>query len=175
MIKSKAEIITELGESFNALGDVCKQVRDDKFNVSIDGKWSAGENIQHLVSATKMTSIAFNVPKFMHVMLYGRPHRTSHAYTKVIDNYQKQLNQGAKASGVYIPKKRDYERAVLQARVQHAGNRLISSIENKWTEEQLDKYVIKHPILDLLTLRELAYFTIYHNSHHINTIKQYYL
>lgn len=175
MIKSKQEIITELGESFNALSDICKQVSDDKFNISVAGKWSAGENIQHLVSSTKMTSVAFNVPKFMHVLLYGKPHRTSHGYGKVVDNYLKQLNHGAKASGVYIPKQQNYQRDVLQTRIGKAGDSLISSINNKWTEEQLDKYLIKHPILDLLTLRELAYFTIYHNGHHINTIKQYYL
>ena len=175
MIKSKPQIITELGESFHALGDVCRQVSDENFNTSKDGKWSAAENIQHLVSSAKMTGIAFNVPKFMHVMLYGRPHRTSHGYTKVIDNYQRQLNQGAKASGVYIPKKRDYQRDILQQRIHIEGNKLIKSIDSKWSEEQLDKYVIKHPILGLLTLRELAYFTIYHNGHHLDTIKRIYL
>lgn len=175
MIKTKQQIITELGDSFNSLADICTQVKHEHFNISNDGKWSAGENIQHLVNATKMTNVAFNVPKFVHVLLYGKPSRTSHSCSKVIDNYQKQLEHGAKASGPYIPKKRDYQREVLQQRIKAQGDKLIAAINNKWTEEQLDKYVIKHPILGLLTLRELAYFTIYHNGHHIDTIKRYYL
>ena len=175
MIKTKQQIITELGDSFNSLADICTQVKHEHFNISNDGKWSAGENIQHLVNATKMTNVAFNVPKFVHVLLYGKPGRTSHSCSKVIDNYQKQLEHGAKASGPYIPKKRDYQRELLQQRIKVQGDKLIASINNKWTEEQLDKYVIKHPILGLLTLRELAYFTIYHNGHHIDTIKRYYL
>ena len=175
MIKTKQQIIAELGDSFNSLADICTQVKHEHFNISNDGKWSAGENIQHLVNATKMTNVAFNVPKFVHVLLYGKPGRTSHSCSKVIDNYQKQLEHGAKASGPYIPKKRDYQRELLQQRIKVQGDKLIASINNKWTEEQLDKYVIKHPILGLLTLRELAYFTIYHNGHHIDTIKRYYL
>lgn len=175
MIKSKEQIIAELRESFHALGDICQKVKPDIFNASKDGKWSAGENIQHLVNATKMTRVAFNVPKFMHLLLYGKPHRTSHGYSKVIDNYTKQLNNGAKASGVYVPKKRNYENQLLRTRILQEGDRLINSIDKKWTEEQLDKYVIKHPILGLLTLRELAYFTIYHNGHHTATVKQLYL
>lgn len=175
MIKSKEQIITELGDSFNSLADICTQVKHEHFNISKEGKWSAGENIQHLVNATKMTNVAFNVPKFVHVLLYGKPNRTSHSCSKVIDNYQKQLERGAKASGPYIPKQRDYQRELLQQRIKVQGDKLIASINNKWTEEQLDKYVIKHPILGLLTLRELAYFTIYHNGHHIDTIKRYYL
>ena len=175
MIKTKQQIIAELGDSFNSLADICTQVKHEHFNISNDGKWSAGENIQHLVNATKMTNVAFNVPKFVHVLLYGKPGRTSHSCSKVIDNYQKQLEHGAKASGPYIPKKRDYQRELLQQRIKAQGDKLIAAINNKWTEEQLDKYVIKHPILGLLTLRELAYFTIYHNGHHIDTIKRYYL
>ena len=175
MIKTKQQIIAELGDSFNSLADICTQVKHEHFNISNDGKWSAGENIQHLVNATKMTNVAFNVPKFVHVLLYGKPGRTSHSCSKVIDNYQKQLEHGAKASGPYIPKKRDYQRELLQQRIKVQGDKLIAAINNKWTEEQLDKYVIKHPILGLLTLRELAYFTIYHNGHHIDTIKRYYL
>mgnify|MGYP000910295439 CR=1 FL=1 len=175
MIKDKQQIIAELNDSFNSLVDICTQVKHEQFNISKEGKWSAGENIQHLVNATKMTNVAFNLPKFVHVLLYGKPHRTSHGYSKVIDNYLKQLEHGAKASGPYIPKKRDYQRELLQQRIKAQGNKLIAAIHNKWTEEQLDKYVIKHPILGLLTLRELAYFTIYHNSHHAATIKQHYL
>lgn len=175
MIKSKEQIVAELAESFNSLADVCVQVQYGNFNTSVEGKWSAGENIQHLVNATKMTNVAFNVPKFVHVLLYGKPHRASHGYSKVVDNYLRQLNHGAKASGVYVPKKRDYKKELLQQRIQAQGDKLIASINNKWNEEQLDRYVIKHPILGLLTLRELAYFTIYHNDHHLKTIKQYYL
>jgi len=55
------------------------------------------------------------------------------------------------------------------------GNKLVDAIDQKWTEEQLDNYCVAHPILGKLTMRELAYFTIYHNIHHMETIRKYYL
>jgi hypothetical protein len=175
MRKSKEEIIAELRSSFKALSDTCRVVDDSVFNESRSGKWTPAENFQHLVSATKMTSLAFTLPKFMHVMLYGKPRRTSHGFSKVISNYTQKLNEGAQASGVYVPKKTNYHKHDLTTRLHNEGNKLIAALENKWTDEQLDNYQISHPILGLLTVRELAYFTIYHNGHHLETVKRYYL
>src|SRR3954470_1269858 len=110
MIKSKAQIITELGESFNSLCEAGRSVNESSFNASKNNKWTPAENLQHLVKATKMTSLAFTLPKFLHVLLYGRPARTSHGYTKIVDNYHKKLEGGATATGVYVPKRADYKK-----------------------------------------------------------------
>jgi hypothetical protein len=37
---------------------------------------------------------------------------------------------------------------------------------DKFSEAQLDEYVLPHPILGKLTIREMLYFTIYHATHH---------
>ena len=34
----------------------------------------------------------------------------------------------------------------------------------------MDNFLIKHPLLGKITLRELCYFTIYHTQHHIKII-----
>ena len=57
----------------------------------------------------------------------------------------------------------------------YAGKKLLNALSQKWSDEQLDHFQISHPILGLLTIRELAYFTIYHNGHHLETIRKYYL
>jgi len=175
MRKSKDEIIVDLQESFDSLVRASSSVRHELYNVSKENKWTTAENISHLINATKMTSLAFRLPKFMPVLLYGKPSRTSHGFTKVIDNYQKKLGEGATASGVYVPKKINYEREKLNKKLKDEAQKLIRAISEKWNEEQLDHYQISHPILGLLTVRELAYFTIYHNRNHLDTIKKNYL
>jgi hypothetical protein len=175
MIKSKEEIVAELIGSFHSLCEAGRAVSDGDFNVSKNNKWTAAENLQHLVRATKMTSLAFTLPKFLHVLLYGKPARTSHGYNKIVDNYHKKLEGGATATGVYVPKKADYKKEELTGKLDGEGQKLISAIEKKWNDEQLDRYQVAHPILGLLTARELAYFTIYHNSHHLETIRKHYL
>jgi|ERR1043165_8119424 hypothetical protein len=175
MRKSKDEIVNELKNSFNSLVEVSAAVDDRFYNVSKNNKWTPAENIAHLVNATRMTSLAFTLPKFMHVLLYGKPGRTSHGYGKVVDNYQKKLEGGAVATGVYVPKKTNYTKTDLHNKLQKESSKLINALDNKWSDEQLDHYQVSHPILGLLTVRELAYFTLYHNQHHKNTIEKHYL
>ena len=175
MQKSKPEIIGELKNSFDLLGQAGQAVPDSQFNISKNNKWTAAENIEHIARATKITSMAFTLPRFLHVLLYGKPNRTSHGYTKLVNNYEKKLEEGAQATGVYVPKKTNYDKAELLNKLKANGDKLTDSISAKWSEEQLDNYQVTHPILGLLTIRELAYFTIYHNRHHLETIRKYYL
>jgi hypothetical protein len=175
MRKSKDEIVAELEESFQELSSLCNTVDEGKFNSSVADKWTPAENFQHLITATRMTSLAFSLPKIMPRLLYGKPKRTSHGFSKVVDNYQRKLNHGAKASGAYVPRKTNYEKSKLHQKLNSEGKRLIRAIAEKWSDEQLDAFQVAHPILGLLTLRELAYFTLYHNSHHADTVKKHYL
>ncbi|MFM2306165.1 MAG: hypothetical protein RLZZ367_834, partial [Bacteroidota bacterium] len=73
MRKCKEEIIAELRGSFDSLIQVSSAVPDGVYNVSVSNKWTPAENVAHLVNATRMTSLAFSLPKFMHVVLYGKP------------------------------------------------------------------------------------------------------
>lgn len=175
MIKSKDLILKELAESFNELNKICNSIEESTFNLSRENKWTPAENFQHLITSAKMTSMAYSLPKFIPFLLYGKPKRTSHGFGKIIDKYQKKLDGGAKASGVYVPKKVNYQKQQLNQKLKQEGDRLIKTINDKWTDEQLDKFQIAHPLLGLLTHRELAYFTIYHNGHHSETLRNHYL
>ncbi len=107
----------------------------------------------------------------MPVLLYGKGPGKSSTYEEVVSAYESKLAGGAKASGVYVPKRTNYDRDKLCTQILNEGNKLAQVIEQNWTEEQLDNYQVKHPILGKLTMRELAYFTIYHNVHHMETIR----
>ena len=39
-----------------------------------------------------------------------------------------------------------------------------------WREQDLDRYVLPHPLLGKLTLREMLFFTLYHNYHHVRNV-----
>jgi DinB superfamily len=173
--KSKPVILSELQTSFEVLYKTANLVPDGLFNTSKENKWTPAENISHLVTATKMTSLPFTLPKFVPALLYGKSNGKSRTYDEVVNTYKSKLAGGAKASGVYIPKKTNYEREKLGKQILKEGEKLVNAIDSKWTEEQLDTYRVAHPILGKLTLRELAYFTIYHNIHHTEIIRKYYL
>ena len=175
MQKSKPVIVAELNTCFETLYKTASLVPDNLFNASKQNKWTPAENMAHLLTATKMTLLPFKLPKFVPVLLYGKGKGVSRTYEEIVEAYHKQLSTGAKASGVYIPKKTNYDRETLSRKSLDYGSKLAQAIEDNWSEAQLDNYQVKHPILGKLTMRELAYFTIYHNIHHMETIRKYYL
>ena len=58
----------------------------------------------------------------------------------------------------------------LKEKLKNEVLNLCLSIE-KISEEDLDYYLLPHPILGKLTLREMLYFTIYHVKHHEKQIR----
>jgi len=175
MQKSKPTILANLATSFEVLYKTANLVPDDKFNISVQNKWTTAENISHLLTATKMTLLPFTLPKFVPALLYGKSNGKSRTYDELVAAYESKLASGAKATGAYVPKKTNYNPNKLAKQILNEGEKLVTAIDTKWTEEQLDTYRVAHPILGKLTMRELAYFTIYHNIHHTETIRKYYL
>jgi hypothetical protein len=41
---------------------------------------------------------------------------------------------------------------------------------DSWREADLDRYRLPHPLLGKLTLREMLFFTLYHNYHHVRNV-----
>ncbi len=39
-----------------------------------------------------------------------------------------------------------------------------------WSEAALDRYRLPHPLLGKLTVREMLFFTLYHNAHHLDQV-----
>ena len=42
----------------------------------------------------------------------------------------------------------------------------------RWSEKKLDRYQAPHPALGKLTIREMLYFTIFHNVHHARLVAE---
>lgn len=41
-----------------------------------------------------------------------------------------------------------------------------------WSERDLDRIRMPHPILGMLTTREMLFFTLYHNRHHVEAARR---
>ncbi len=172
---NKQEIISRLRASFDEAKAATQKVSDSNFNVSKNNKWTAGENMAHLAVAAKMTCMAYTLPKIAPAILYGKTKDGSRSYQQIVDLYQSKLGAGAKASGVYVPAKTNYEKQRVAESLEKYRDKLSNAVEKNWSEEQLDTYRIGHPILGKLTARELLYFTIYHNGHHTQTVTELYV
>jgi hypothetical protein len=171
---NKTAIIATAEQIFKQLTKTCRAVDEPVFFRRPPGKWSAAENVQHLIISTNTTTLAYALPKFLVRWIGGTPNCSSRTYEAVKEKYYKKLSEGGRASARFVPKPIEikYGKDRLLMNWQKATEKFIRALQHNRTEEDLDQYLAKHPLLGRITLRELCYFTIFHTEHHLLSIQK---
>ena len=170
---TKAEIITASEKIFRQFSDTCTGIDETAMFRKPDEKWSVAENIKHLVISTKMTRLAYALPKFMVRWVAGTPNRPSRTCEELKAKYYKKLSEGGRASARFVPKPIEikYGKEKLMDEWERSTGKYLQSLAKNRTEADLDNYLARHPLLGRMTLRELCCFTIFHTEHHLKTIQ----
>jgi uncharacterized damage-inducible protein DinB len=170
-ITSNTELISALSDSNQRAGDWFGQIPTEVFFKRQGEAWSPSDNLDHLIKAVKPITKALRLPKITLQAMFGKPEKPSMTYEALCQVYRDAIASGGQASGRYLPdqqspreKAEDQKKLLLQEWSQ-ASDELVSVAE-KWQDSELDRYQIPHPLLGKLTVREMLYFTIYHNLRH---------
>lgn len=156
-----AAIVAEAGAISATLSAI-----KDPFARRTPQKWSPAEHAEHLRLSVRPLSLSFLLPTFA-LRLFGRARGPGRAYDEVVADYRERLARGAKASGPFIPRSltrgADLDRLIVRFRTAQTGyaERLAAS-----EGPALDSTLLPHPILGRLSMREMAFFTLYHLGHH---------
>ena len=170
-IHDKSQIISALDEKVDAFNNYITTLNKEQFEATPNGKWSAGQNLDHLIRAIKPLQLAYSLPKLALMILFGKTNRPSRTYNEVVTKYKTKLTAGGKASRPFIPPVIHFEKKdELIKKYTEQKQKLISKI-GKQSEFDLDRYILPHPLLGKVTLREMLYFTVHHNEHHLETVK----
>ena len=143
-----------------------KGLNSRDFTFSLDNKWTAAQQLDHICRSVSPLAIAFSFPKFVIRILFGKANRPSRCYDELVEKYSSKLEKGGVASGKYIPK------TIKSGQKEQLIHHLLEVLENltkkidKYNEQQLDDYVLPHPLLGKLTIREMLYFTVHHVEQH---------
>jgi DinB superfamily len=169
---TKEQIIITASKIFNAFTQTCNATDEVSFFKHPPGKWSVAENIKHLVVSTNTATLAYTLPAFIVRWIGGKPNRNSRSYEELVNKYKQKLAAGGRASARFVPKTTgtQYGKEKLMGEWRTATIKFIAALKNKTSETKLDDYLVRHPLLGRITLRELCYFTIYHTEHHLNII-----
>jgi hypothetical protein len=171
-IHDKPQLIAALNKNVDAFNNFIASLNKEQFEAAPDGKWSAGQNLEHLIRSIKPLQPAYGLPKFMLRILFGKTNRPSRSYDELVAKYKAKLAAGGRAGGPFIPPAIFFEqRARLLKKYEEQKQKLIAKIE-KQSEKDLDVYILPHPLLGKVTLREMLYFTIHHNEHHLELLKR---
>lgn len=167
---NKTQLAELLRSKHNIFIENIRLLSDSDFELSHSGKWSAGQQLDHIVRSTGPVNMAFALPGFLLRLLFGKANRPSRSYDALVEKYHAKLALGGKASGHFIPKSISADqRNQLIKKLEHIILSLVKKSEN-YSEDQLDKLLLPHPLLGKLTFREMLYFTIYHVQHHHNQV-----
>jgi len=167
----KKTIIKLLDENVIQFNALIKDLNKDEFEINLNNKWSAGQDLVHLIKVLKIVNIGFTLPKPILRLMYGIHKNNNRSFEQLQQMYKSALEGGAKAPTIYIPKPVSYidKDSLIQ---KHASlNKSFIDKLNKHTQYELDSYRLPHPILGKISLGELAIFTSFHTSHHFELLK----
>lgn len=160
------ELQQKLKEAHAAFIRTIQNVSDADFIKSSNNKWTAGQQLDHIIKSVSPVNMAFALPAVMLKLMFGRANRSSRSYDQLVEKYQGKLSAGGYAPGRFTPAIVHLEqRELLLKKLE----KLVHSLSNRtqgFSEHQLEKLILPHPLLGKLTLREMIYFTIYHAGHH---------
>lgn len=167
---TKEKIVEELHKGFDKVAATGQNINDSAFFGKHDLKWSAANNIEHLILSVKPLTLAFRLPKFV-LLFFGKPNRPILTYDELVSKYLAKLSSGGRASAAFVPRsKRIDKNALINSFI--AENKKFVSLVSKWNEADLDRYLLPHPLLGKLYAREMLYFTIHHTKHHLRAIEK---
>lgn len=139
-------------------------------------RWSPAEHARHLRRSSYPLVVAFRIPAFLLRLRFGRPRRASRSFVQLRADYRAALAAGGQA-GRFAPPPEDRladpdkRRGEILTAWSRTNARLGQLLQN-WREDRLDAVQLPHPLLGMLTIREMAAFTVYHTAHHLNLVMQ---
>jgi hypothetical protein len=167
---NKTEILKKLSEGFSLVEDTIRNTQNEAFFLRKDNKWSAAENAKHLILSVNPLNMAFSLPNFA-LLFFGKLNRPVRSYDEIVEKYHQKLAEGAVATPKFIPEgiSINSNQADLIEEFNEVNDKFLQKVDS-FEEEDLDKYLIPHPVLGKLTIREMLYFTICHTLHHYKAI-----
>lgn len=139
-------------------------------------KWSPAEHVRHLAKSVFAVARALEMPQWLLLLRFGWHRGSSRSFEEVVAVYHAALGAGATA-GRFAPSPADAPadpevwREEVLAKWRGASSKLHRLIP-RWSEGALERVQLPHPVLGKLSLREMLFFTLYHNAHHVRRVAE---
>lgn len=166
------QLINQFVSNHQSAAEYICSLPDEDFERSANEKWSAGQQLAHLLLCIRPISQALSSPDYIREK-FGLQTREAMDYDAVMAAYRTGLQNGGKAPERFVPPMVTIsERETLHSEL----NEVLATIQqqlNTYSESDLDTLVLPHPFLGLLSIRELFYLMSYHPLHHLQQVKKH--
>ncbi len=169
---NRTEIASRLAANHNFFLEQIDQLSDTDLCYAPEGKWNAIQQLDHIIRSVSPVNMAMGLPKFILKWRFGTANRPSKTYEQLVEKYQRKLMEGGRASARFTP---PVITADQQKTLSRKLEKLVTALclkTSRWSEEDLDRYILPHPLLGKLTIREMLYFTAHHVLHHQEAVNR---
>lgn len=169
---NRTEIAARLATNHKFFLEQIDQLSDTDLCYAPEGKWTAIQQLDHIIRSVSPVNMAMGLPTFILKWRFGTANRPSKTYEQLVEKYQRKLLEGGRASARFTP---PAITADQQKKLSQKLETLVKSLcqkTNRWPEEDLDRYILPHPLLGKLTIREMLYFTAHHVLHHLEAVNR---
>ncbi|MDX2162893.1 MAG: DinB family protein [bacterium] len=169
---TKTEIVEALRVVQTGLSQDVHHMTPEQFDRAEEG-WTAAGYLKHLLLSIKPLVRVYEMPPENILRMFRRPEHTPRSYADLCAAYNMRLAEGIRAEDYdkVVPEAYRMPDDVTDARVylaqswNEAHERLFAALDG-WTDADLDAHQVPHPALKVVTLREMLFFTLHHNTLH---------
>lgn len=163
---------TLVEDHLNFVNYISNLTQED-YDFSYQNKWSSGQHLDHIIKSVAVLAKALAMPKAVLKYKFGKANRASRNIDEIVSKYLEKLKTAKPTPSRFQPD------IVPFKQKEKAINKLNNTVEKlckrakKYSETDLDFYILPHPLLGKMIIRELLYFTSYHVKHHQELITKY--
>jgi len=145
----------------------------DTFFAAPAGGWPPVTHLRHLTLTHRRVTQGLLVSRPALRALFGRP-GTARPYPELVAAYRAALAAGGRAPARYVPAPDTTPSEAVRAGVMDAyarGAEALRAALDRWPDDRLDRSALPHDLLGRVSARELAFFTLYHDLHHLRGVQ----
>lgn len=173
---NKETIAELLDEKHQTLSNWLNKQDSELWETGPEGKWTTGQHVLHLLQSIKPLNTVLSLPKFILKFKFGTSNRVVRDYDTVKNQYLQRLEEAKGitfkgSQNMKIPSIKDKQYIINRLLVE---NKKLQYKTKKWSDKDLDNYILPHPLMGKMPIRELLMWTACHIEHHTNTLKEKY-
>ncbi len=177
--QTKADLIARLNEVNTGVAASVQAQSPEQFNRGTETEWSPANYLKHLLLSNKPFVKGLGRSKELLESAFGLTDRPSRTFEDVVNEYTARIAGGVRAEDsptvvpitFRIPEGIADEQAYL-IETWNATHANLIDVLGQWSEDELNRYQIPHPVMNLITVREMLFFTLHHNTIHWDDIQK---
>lgn len=177
--QTKTDLIARLAVVHRGVIDSLNAMSQAQFDNGTDAVWPPSGYLKHLILSNKPVVRALGLPKEKLEETFGLAPQASQTFGQVVEIYTARIASGVRAEDnpQVTPMVYRFPEGVEDVKthlteVWDTANQNLFKVLETWSDADLDRYQLPHPVLGLITVREMLFFTLHHNTVHWGDIRQ---